>query len=160
MVPPPACCVACGHPATRAGFRRFAPDVRVVVPSGRVPRGGGRVILGAAYFAGASCDAIARSGRTLVIGPGGLPVRGFHVSGRMLRWRRDGPEGFGRAYHLYRLAETAFSVIRGRFGAVARAEMFAMRELHLVLKCVCYNLSPRPFDLQGVPRLAYAAHRP
>ena len=60
--------------------------------------------------------------------------------GKMLRWRRDVPERFGWTYHRSSLVETTFSVIRERFGAVARAKMPAMWKLQLVLKCICYNL--------------------
>lgn len=106
-----------------------------------VPPGDGHVILDAAYLARANCDMIERSGRTPVICPKkNSRPRGFHAMGRMLRWHRDDPEGFGRAYHRRSLVETAFSVIKERFGAVARAKTFAMRELRLALKCVCYNL--------------------
>ncbi len=108
---------------------------------GRVPRGDGHVILDAAYLARANCDMIARSGRTPVICPRkNSKTNGFHAMGMMLKWRRDDPEGFGKAYHRRSLVETAFSVIKERFGAVARAKTFAMRELQLVLRCICYNL--------------------
>lgn len=107
----------------------------------RVPRGGGHVILDAAYLAKANCNAIARSGRDPVICPKkNSRPNGYHAMGKMLRWRRDDPEGFGKAYHRRSLVETAFSVIKERFGAVARAKTLAMRKLRLVLKCICYNL--------------------
>ena len=60
--------------------------------------------------------------------------------GQMLRWRERDRDGFERIYHQRSLAETAFSVIKERFGAVARAKTFRMRQLQLTLKCICYNL--------------------
>ncbi|MCE2499106.1 MAG: transposase [Nitrosopumilaceae archaeon] len=124
------------------GDRRLrARLARVQGECGRVPRGDGRVILDAAYLARANCDAIAHSGHTPVMcSKKNSRFRDFHAMGRMLRWRRDDPEEFDSAYHRRSPVETAFSVIKERFGAVARAKTFAMRELHLVLKCVCYNL--------------------
>ena len=107
----------------------------------RVPRGDGHVILDAAYLARANCDAIARSGRSPVICPKkNSRPKGYHAMGEMLRWHRDDPEGFGEVYHQRSLVETAFSVIKERFGAVARARTPVMRRLQLVLKCISYNL--------------------
>ncbi|MDE0090376.1 MAG: transposase [Thaumarchaeota archaeon] len=60
--------------------------------------------------------------------------------GRMLKWYEGDRDGFDRVYHQRSLVETAFSVIKERFGAVARAKTFRMRQLQLALKCICYNL--------------------
>ncbi len=98
----------------------------------------------AAYFARANCDATARSGRTLVIGPrGDSRSGGFHVVGRMLRWRCGDPRcSAGRTS----CADCSMprSSLLGELGAAVRAETFALRELHLVLECVRYGLSPNP----------------
>ena len=56
----------------------------------------------------------------------------------MLKWRER--EGFDKIYHQRSLVETAFSSIKERFGAVARAKTFQMRQLQLALKCICHNL--------------------
>ncbi|MCY4491528.1 MAG: hypothetical protein OXC46_08725 [Thaumarchaeota archaeon] len=47
--------------------------------------------------------------------------------GQMLKWHRDNPVEFDKTYHQRSLAETTFSVIKERFGAVARARIFEMR---------------------------------
>ena len=122
-----------------AGRAHDSPVFRGMYES--VPPGDGHVILDAAYLARANCDAITRGGRTPVICPKkNSRPNGFHAMGAMLRWHRDDPEGFGRVYHQRSLVETAFSVIKERFGAVARARTLVMRKLRLALKCVCYNL--------------------
>ncbi len=66
--------------------------------------------------------------------------RGFGPMGRMLKWHRDDPNGFKKAYHRRSLVEGVFSVIKERFGAVARARTAPMRRVHLSLMCICYNL--------------------
>ena len=53
---------------------------------------------------------------------------------------RDDPEGFDKVYHQRSLVETAFSVIKERFGAVARARTLVMRKLRLAPRCVCHDL--------------------
>ena len=60
--------------------------------------------------------------------------------GQMLKWHRDDPDGFNKVYHERSLVETAFSVIKERFGTVVHAKKFVMRKLQLVLRCICYNL--------------------
>ena len=55
-------------------------------------------------------------------------------------WRRDDPDGFDRPYRRRSPAGTAFSVIRERFGATARARLEPVRALLLTLKCISYNL--------------------
>ena len=84
---------------------------------------------------------IAESGREPVICPKKNSVpSGFSPMGRMLRWHRDDPDGFAKIYGQRSLVENTFSVIKERFGAVARARIAAMRKLQLALKCICYNL--------------------
>ncbi|MDE0526627.1 MAG: transposase [Thaumarchaeota archaeon] len=125
--------------AITAGRRHDSPVFREMY--GRIPQGSGRIILDAAYLCKANCRMIARSGRSPVICPkSNSRAKGLHPMGRMLRWYESDRDGFDRAYHQRSLVETAFSVIKERFGAVARAKTFRMRQLQLALKCVCYNL--------------------
>ena len=122
-----------------AGRRHGPPVFREMY--GRIPQGRGHVILDAAYPARANCDAIELSGRDPVICPrSNSKPNGLHAMGEMPGWHRDDPEEFGRIYHRRSLVETAFSVIKERFGAVARARTPAVRKLQLVLRCICYNL--------------------
>ncbi len=110
---------------------------------GRIPHGdtGGHVLLDAAYLSRKNCRIIADSGREPVICPKKNSVpRGFNPMGKMLRWHRDDPCGFAKAYGQRSLVENTFSVMKERFGAVARARTASMRRLQLVLKCICYNL--------------------
>ena len=136
LMAPHGMIVAC---RVTAGRTHDSPVFREMY--GHIPRGSGHVILDAAYLAKANCDAIARSARSPVICPKkNSRPKGYHAMGKMLKWRRDDPEGFGRIYHRRSLVETAFSVIKERFGAVSRAKTPAMRKLRLVLKCICCNL--------------------
>ena len=108
---------------------------------GRIPQGSGHTILDAAYLCRANYTMIARGGRSPVICPKrNSRTRGLHRMSRMLKWHEDDRNGFDRVYHQRSLVETAFSVIKERFGAVARAKMFRMRQLQLALKCICYSL--------------------
>lgn len=108
---------------------------------GRIPGGGGYTILDAAYLARKNCRMIADSGRIPVICPkSNSAPKGLHPMGQMLKWHRNDRDGFEKVYHQRSLVETAFSSIKERFGAVARAKTFVMRQLQLALKCICYNL--------------------
>ena len=121
------------------GRRHDSPVFREMF--GRIPKGTGYVLLDAAYLAKENCTAIAGSGRRPVICPKSNSVpRGFGPMGKMLRWHRDDPDGFKKAYHERSMVECAFSVIKERFGAVASAKSAVMRELQLTLRCICYNL--------------------
>ena len=125
--------------AVTAGRRHDSPIFRKMYRI--IPDGDGYVKLDAAYLARENCDVIAKSGRKPVICPkSNSSVKGFHPMGQMLKWHRDDPDGFNEVYHERSLVETAFSVIKERFGAVARAKKFVMRKLQLVLRCICYNL--------------------
>ncbi len=125
--------------AVTAGRRHDSPVFREMY--GRIPRGGGHAILDAAYLRRANCAQIARSERKPVICPErNSRARGLHPMGRMLKWYEDDRDGFGRACHQRSPVEAASSVIKERFGAVARAKTFRMRQLQLALKCVCCNL--------------------
>ncbi len=121
------------------GRRHDSPVLRDMY--GRIPHGTGYVLLDAAYLAHKNCSMIAESGREPVICPKKNSVpSGFSPMGRMLRWHRDDPDGFAKIYGQRSLVENTFSVIKERFGAVARARIAAMRKLQLALKCICYNL--------------------
>lgn len=125
--------------AITAGRRNDSPVFREMY--GRIPQGSGHTILDAAYLCRANCKMIARSGRSPVICPRrNSRARGLHPMGQMLKWYESDRDGFDSVYHQRSLVETAFSVIKERFGAVARAKTFRMRQLQLALKCVCYNL--------------------
>ncbi len=126
--------------AVTGGRRHDSPVFREMF--GRwVPRGTGHVMLDAAYPCRANCEMIKGSGRRPVICPkSNMRPRGFNALAEMLRWRRDDPEGFDRLYHRRSLVETAFSVIKERFGATARARLEPVRDLLLTLKCISYNL--------------------
>ena len=101
---------------------------------GRIPMGEGYTILDAAYLAKKNCRMIADSGRSPVICPKSNSVaRGLHPMGQMLKWHNDDRDGFEKVYHQRSLVETAFSSIKERFGAVARAKTFVMRQLQLAL---------------------------
>ena len=136
LVAPHGMIVTC---AVTAGRRHDSPVFREMYE--RIPRGSGHTILDAAYLCRANCKMIARSGRKPVICPKrNSRARGLHAMGQMLKWYENDREGFDKIYHQRSLVETAFSSIKERFGAVARAKTFHMRQLQLVLKCVCYNL--------------------
>ncbi len=121
------------------GRRHDSPVLRDMY--GRIPHGTGYVLLDAAYLAHKNCSMIAESGREPVICPKKNSVpSGFSPMGRMLRWHRDDPDGFAKIYGQRSLVENTFSVIKERFGAVARARTAVMRKLQLALKCICYNL--------------------
>ena len=125
--------------AVTAGRRHDSPVFREMY--GRIPQGSGHTILDAAYLCRENCRVIARSGRKPVICPKrNSRAKGLHAMGQMLKWREDDREGFDKIYHQRSLVETAFSSIKERFGAVARAKTFLMRQLQLALKCICYNL--------------------
>ena len=127
-----ACEVTCGRTHDSPVFRTMFA---------RMPQGSGDVLLDAAYLAGENCRVITDSGRRPVICPKGNSVpRGFTPMGKMLRWHRDDPKGFEMAYHQRSLVEDVFSVIKERFGAVARARSESVRRLQLTIMCVCYNL--------------------
>ncbi len=125
--------------AVTAGRTHDSPVFREMYR--RIPEGGGDTILDAAYLARENCRVIARSGRRPVICPkSNSAARGLHPMGQMPKWHRDDRDGFEEVYHQRSLVETAFSSIKERFGAVARAKTFKMRHLQLALKCICYNL--------------------
>ena len=65
--------------------------------------------------------------------------------GTMLKWHRDDSAEFGRACRRRRLVETAFSVIRERFGAATRTKTLAIRNLYVVPTCIRYNLVAQTF---------------
>ena len=122
----------CGATAGRA---HDSPVFREVHK--RVPLGSGHVILDATYPARANCDVIARSGRDPVICPKkNSRPKGYHAMGTMLKWHRDDPEGFDKAYpSAARPGPRSPSPERG--SARSRAQRpLAMRKLRLVLKCV------------------------
>ena len=67
----------------------------------RIPEGGcGIVALDSAYDSYKNCELIAESGRVPVIRPakGNERPRGLGARARMLRWLRDRPDEFWRAY--------------------------------------------------------------
>ena len=110
-----------------------------------IPDGDGYVKLDAAYLARENCDIIAKSGRKPVICPkSNSSVKGFHPMGQMLKWHHDDPDGFNEVYHERSLVETAFSVIKERFGAVARAKKFVMRKT--TTRTELYLLQPHNLD--------------
>ena len=128
-----ACSVTCGGRHDSPAFRETCKNV---------PEGSGYVLLDAAYLARRNRDVIADSGRMPVICPRkNCRARGLDPMGKMLRRHRDDPAGFEKACHRRSLVENAFSVIRERFGAVARAGTAEMRRLQLIPGCVCYNLA-------------------
>lgn len=98
-------------------------------------------MLDAAYPCKENCRIIKESGRTPVICPkSNMRPKGYNALAEMLRWHQNEREEFDRLYHKRSLVETAFSVIKERFGATARAKLDHVRALLLSLKCICYNL--------------------
>ncbi len=126
--------------AVTGGRRHDSPVFREMF-EGWIPRGTGHVMLDAAYPCKANCRVIRESGRIPVICPkSNMRPKGFNALAEMLRRHRDDREGFDRLYHKRSLVETAFSVIKERFGATARAKLEPVRALLLTLKCISYNL--------------------
>ena len=58
----------------------------------------------------------------------------------MLRWRQENSEEFERTYHRRSLVESAFSLLKARFGAVIAAKTLLLQRLQLILRSICYNL--------------------
>jgi len=107
----------------------------------RIPDGNGYVLLDAAYLSKKNCKIIAEKRRRSVICPKeNSRSKGFNEMAEMLRWHRDDPAGFDKEYHQRSLVENTFSVMKERFGSVVRAKKASMRKLHLMLRCICYNL--------------------
>lgn len=106
-----------------------------------IPKGKGHVILDAAYPAKKNCELIKDSGRIPVICfKKNMKPKGFNALAEMFRWYQEDREGYDKIYHQRSLVETAFSVIKARFGATARGKLESVRSLLLTLKCICYNL--------------------
>ena len=126
--------------AVTGGRRHDSPVFREMLRRW-IPRGAGHVMLDAAYPCKDNCEMIKGGGRIPAICPKkNMSPRGFNALAEMLRWHRDGRDGFDRLYHKRSLVETAFSVIKERFGATARAKLEPVRALLLTLKCISYNL--------------------
>ena len=105
-----------------------------------VPGGAGCVMLDAAYDAYENYRVIRYSGRRPVIDPRkDHTLKGYNPRAEMLRWRKENPEEFERAYHRRSLVESVFSSLKARFGAVVAAKTLPLQRLQLILRSICYN---------------------
>ncbi len=110
----------------------------------RIPRGGcGIVALDSAYDSYKNCGLIAKSGRVPVIKPakGNEKPRGFSARARMLRWLRDRPDEFWRAYHKRSRAESLLSAMKERTGSVLRSKMDGTITAEMFARMPCYSLT-------------------
>ncbi len=111
---------------------------------GRIPRGGcGIAVLDSAYDSYENCRLIAEGGRVPVIKPtkGNERPRGFSARARMLRWLRDRPDEFWRAYHRRSHAGSLFSAMKERTGSVLRSRPGGTITAGLFARVLCYNLT-------------------
>lgn len=81
-------------------------------------------------------------------------LRGLHLTG--FRWHHDDPDGFKKAYHQRSLVETAFYVIKERFGAAMCAKTCHV----LAATCTCTYATVLLHNLLAIQRdvLADAVH--
>ena len=64
----------------------------------------------------------------------------YNPRAEMPRWGQENPEEFERTYRRRSLAESVFSSLKARFGAVVAAKTLPLQRLQLILRSICYNL--------------------
>ena len=52
----------------------------------------------------------------------------------------EAKDAFEETYHRRSIVESVFLLFKCRFTAVVRAKILPTQRLHLLLRCVCYNL--------------------
>ena len=104
--------------------------------------GCGIVALDAAYYAAANCDIIVESGRVPVIKPKkNSTASGYSAIGKMTAWYKNDRDSFLLAYGKRNLAESVFSSIKERTGAIVRAKSLSTQTAELFARVLYYNLT-------------------
>jgi transposase len=65
---------------------------------------------------------------------------GFSAWARMLKWHKEHPGSFYKAYGRRSLVESGFSAVKGHFGHAVRCVTLEMQRRELTTMSICRNL--------------------